>query len=135
MNVCKFMLWCVRLVNVMMSNEWLSQKNSEGKNVTHNYKTHKHICQHLRFLCSCNVDGVPSTHSKETQRTATHQCFLPAVYRRIHHNSLITDILVNFTCCCLSWSLTPTPSQCTLQMHTHCYKSHIPHIRAFSYLH
>ena len=75
-------------------------KPQEGKSDTQ-FKTHKHICQHLRFLCSCNVDGVPSTHSKEIQRTATHQCFLPAVYRRIHHNS-ITDILINFTCCCLS---------------------------------
>ena len=50
---------------------------------------------------------------------------------QLAHNWLVS---VNISYCCLSWSLTVTPSQCTLQMHTHCYKSHIPHIRAFSYL-
>ena len=41
---------------------------------------------------------------------------------QLAQNRLVSVII---SCCCLSWSLTVTPSQCTLQMHIHCYKSHV----------
>ena len=88
----------------------------------------------MRFLCQCCVDNAPSTHTKDTQRTATHHCFLLPMHRRVPHNSLTTIFFfpVNICCCCLSWSLTGTLSQSTPQMHTHRYKSHI---HGLSYLH
>ena len=68
------MLWCVRLVNVMMSNEWLSQKNSEGKKVTHNINTQTHLSTFEVFVFLqcwwCTVNTL-----KRDTKTATHQCF------------------------------------------------------------
>ena len=58
-------------------------------------KTPKHICQHLRFLCCCNVDGAPSTHSKETQKNCNTSMLLLVVHRGIPHNSLRTDLFLS----------------------------------------
>ena len=57
-------------------------------------QTHKHTCHPLRFLCCCNVVGVPSTHSKEKQKNCNTSMLLLVVNRRIPHNSLI------LTCFC-----------------------------------
>ena len=79
------MLWCVRFVNVMMSNEWLSWKNSEGKNVTHNLNTHTNIfvilfCVFFVFL-QCWCHGI-NTLERNTENCNTSMLFTSSVQKK-----------------------------------------------------
>ena len=75
------MLLCVRLVNVMMSNEWLSWKNSEGKNVTHNLNTQTHLSTFEVFVFMqcwwCTIN----TLKRDTENCNTPMLFTSSVQK------------------------------------------------------
>lgn len=100
------------------------KKKTEGKKCDTQI-LNTHICQHLRFLCFCCVDGAPSTHSQETQKLQHINAFTGGVQKNTSQLAQNRLVSVFISCCCLSWSHTVTPSQCTLRNHIHCYKSHI----------
>ena len=98
------------------------EKTRMKKQVTHNIKqTHLSTFELFVFLqcCWCAIN----TLKRETEKLQHANAFTGGAQKntsQLTHNWLVS---VNISCCCLSWSLTVTPSQCTLQMHIHCYKS------------
>ena len=107
----------------MRSDEWLSWKPQKEK-VTHKFK-HTQLSTFEVFVLLQCWWCVINTLKIDTEQLQHINVFTGGVQKntsQLAHNWLVS---VNISYCCLSWSLTVTPSQCTLQMHIHCYKSHV----------